>query len=199
MLQSLFQRKLGGRLLGASRQDRLEAMEGSESAALAAELLRAPNALMQLDEAESRTVVSYMLPMRIPAGNTFIKQGDRESTDYMMLVLEGEITVETIVVSRTEPVVLNVLGQGALIGELGLLDGEPRSASCTASMAVSCAIFTRRALEDLMRDDPRTAAKLMMAISARLAQRIRETSEKLNRFAMLTKAMQQEIDRLMPT
>ena len=186
------------RLTDAQR-GRMQALEGSDSAELAAELLRGPTALMQLTLEEARQVVSYMLPMRIPEGNTFIRQGDRQSTDFMVLVLEGDVTVDTIVVSRTQPLVVNVLGKGSLIGEMGLLDGEPRAASCTASTPLTCAVLTRRALEELLIDDPQTTAKLMLAVSIRIAQRMRDTSDKLKRYAQLTQTMQQEINRLLPS
>ena len=117
----------------------------------------------------------------------------------MVLVLEGEVTVDTIVVSRTQPMVVNVLGKGSLIGEMGLLDGEPRAASCTASSPLTCAILTRRALEELLIDDPQTTAKLMLAVSIRIAQRMRDTSDKLKRYAQLTQTMQHEINRLLPS
>lgn len=184
--------------LTVAQRGRLLAMEGSASAELAADLLRAPTALMQLTPTEARIVVSYMLPMHIAEGNTFIRQGDSGSTDYMLLVLEGDVTVEAIVVSRTDPLTMCVLGPGSLIGEMGLLDGEPRAASCTASTPLRCAILTRHALAELMRDEPQTSAKLLLAVSMRLAQRVRETSEKLSRYAMLTQAMQTELDRLLP-
>lgn len=185
--------------LTEAQRGRLQALEGSDSAELAAELLRGPSALLQLSREEARQVVSYMLPMRIPEGNTFIRQGDRQSTDFMLLVLDGEVTVDTIVVSRTQPMVVNVLGRGSLIGEMGLLDGEPRSASCTANSPLTCAVLTRSALEQLLLDDPQTTAKLMLAVSIRIAQRVRDTSDKLKRYAQLTQTMQQEINRLLPS
>ncbi len=86
---------------GSSR-DSLRTTEGSARADLAAEWLRGPAALMQLSRAEARQVVSCMLPMRIPAGNTFIRQGDQQSTGFMPLVPDGEVTVDTIVVGRTQ-------------------------------------------------------------------------------------------------
>jgi len=41
-------------------------IEGSSAADLAAEMLSAPSALLQLDHQEARTVVAYMRPHRIP-------------------------------------------------------------------------------------------------------------------------------------
>jgi len=175
------------------------AMAGSASAALACELLRAPGALMQLTPDEAHTVVSYMLPMRIPAGNTFIHQGEQNATDFMLLVLDGEVLVETVVVSRTEPVTVTVLGPGSLIGEMGLLDGAARSASCTASTALACAFLTPGRAHRADPGRPAGRGKLMLAVAARLAQRLRDTSDKLNRYATLIQAMQQEIDQQQPS
>ena len=161
-------------------------------------MLSAPSALLQLDHEEARTIVAYMQPRRIAEGTTFIREGDTDHTDFMLMVLDGEVTIETIVVSRTTPITVTVLGPGSLIGEMGLLDGAPRSASCTAISNLRCAILTRDALNQLLDDQPRTAAKLMMAISLRIAQRMRENQDKLKLYAQLTQAMNEEIHSLMP-
>ena len=177
----------------------MRAIEGSSSAELAAQLLIAPTALMQLTLEEAFTVVSYMTPRKIMEGTTFIREGDESDTGFMILLLEGEVTVENIVVSRRTPVTISVLGPGSLIGEMGLVDAQARLASCTASTDSRCAVLTRAALEKLGMDDPQTATKLMFAVSQRIAERLRETSEKLKMFTQLVQAMQQEIDHLMPT
>ena len=167
--------------------------QGSETADLAAELLMAPTALMQLTLDDARVVVGYMRPKKIAKGTVFIAEGDTHYTDFMMLLLDGEVTVETIVVSREQPMTLTVLGRGSLIGELALIDGEPRHASCTAASNLRCAILTREALEQLMTDKPAVAAKLMLGVSARIAVRLRENSDKLKMYVKLTQAMEQEI------
>jgi CRP/FNR family transcriptional regulator, cyclic AMP receptor protein len=168
------------------------------SPARAAELLAAPYALAQLTLAESRVVVSYMRPRHIPAGTMFIREGDDHNTGFMVLVLEGDVVVESIVVSRVSPITLTVLGAGSLHGDLGLIDGLPRSASCTASTDISCAVLTRESLLKLLKDKPAIAAKLMMSIAVRMGERVRDNNDKLKKYVQLTKAMQQEIDHLMP-
>ena len=179
-------------------EERRRAVEGSSTAELAASLLIAPTALMQLTPEEALTVVSYMVPQKIAAGTTFIAEGDKSETDYMLLVLEGEVTVESIMVSRRAPVTVSVLGPGSLVGEMGLVDGRARQASCTASTDVRCAVLSRVALEALSTDQPRTAVKLMFAVSLRIAERLRDATEKLKKYSQLTQAMQQEIDHLLP-
>ena len=173
-------------------------IEGSDMAELAAELLIAPAAMMRLSHDEARIVVSYMQPRKFDEGTVFIQEGDKNNTDYMVLVLDGEVTVESIVVSRTTPVTTAVLGAGNVLGEMGIVDGEPRSATCTATTDVRAAIFTRSNLESLIMENPQIGAKFMMSISLRIAERLRDTADKLKLYAQLTQAMQQEIDRLMP-
>lgn len=179
--------------------ERQAAVDGSQSALNAARLLRAPTALMQLGADEALTVVGFMRPRLFKAGTTIIRQGETADTGFMVLVLEGEITVETLTASRRNPVTLNVLGPGSLIGEMALVDGAARSASCTASTEVRCAVLTREALEALIVEQPATAAKLMTAVAQRLAERLRESGHKLQVYSQLVQTMQQEIDRLMPT
>jgi len=186
-------------VIDADLAERLLKLDGSDMAALAAELLAAPTAMMRLTLDEARIVVSYMEPRMFEVGTVFIQEGDKNNTDYMVLVLDGEVTVESIVVSRTTPVTTAVLGAGSVLGEMGIVDGEPRSATCTATSKVRAAIFTRAALEKLITEQPAIGAKFMMSISLRIAERLRDTADKLKLYTQLTQAMQQEIDRLMPT
>ncbi len=188
MFKKIFQLKSAQ--TGSERKD---ATEGSETADLAAELLIAPTALMQLTLAQARVVVRYMQPQRVAKGTAFIRQGDSRDTGFMMLLLDGEVTVETLVVSRVEPIILTVLGRGSLIGELGLLDDAPRYASCIAATSLRCAILTREALQRLMHENSLIAAKLLLAVSLRIAVRLRENTDKLKMYVQLTQAMQEEI------
>lgn len=180
-------------------QEREAAVAKSSAAHEAAQLLRAPSALVQLSEQEALTVVSFMSPRRFPTGTALIRQGETGDTGFMVLVLDGEVTVEGLRASRMSPVTLSVLGRGSLIGEMALVDGEARSATCTASSDVACAVLTRDALETLIQEQPATGAKLMTAIAVRLAERLRDVSQKLQVTTKLVQTLQQEIDVLMPT
>lgn len=188
MLKTFFKKKDA-----ASDSALRDTAQGSDSADLAAELLIAPTALMQLTLQEARVVVGYMQPQIVTQGTTFIREGDDRDTGFMMLLLDGEVTVETLVVSRSEPIIITVLGRGSLIGELGLLDGQARYASCVAATPLRCAILTRQSLDLLMHENSPVAAKLMLAVSLRIGLRLREVTDKLKMYAQLTQAMEQEI------
>jgi CRP-like cAMP-binding protein len=175
------------------------AQSGSSSAHEAARLLRAPTALMQLSETEAFTIVGFMTPQLFTSGTTIIRQGEVTDTGFMVLVLDGEITVENLIGHRVNPVTVNVLGPGSLIGEMALVDGAARSATCTASTDVHCAVLTRDALETLIAKRPATAAKLMTAVAQRLAERLRESIHKQQIYSKLLQSLQEELDTLMPT
>ncbi len=170
--------------------------DGFPSLEGAAELLSARSAPVPLNLTEARIVVKYMFPRHIAQGTVFIREGDDQGSGFMLLVVAGEVTVESLVVSRVSPITVAVLGVGSMHGDLGLMDGLPRSATCTASADLNCAILTREGLMQLVADHPGVGVKLVMAIASQMATRLRDNTSKLKKYVQLTKAMQQEIDHL---
>ena len=129
----------------------------------AAALLITEGALVELSAADAREVVSYMRPERIKAGEVVIREGESTRSDFMALVLDGEVTVENSVAAAHDSMVVSILGPGSLIGEMGIIDGGPRSATCTASTDLALAVLTREALTRLMDTHPSVAARLLLA------------------------------------
>ena len=160
---------------------------------VAARLLVTPSALDDLKLADAKRVVGYMKPQLISAGTVFIHEGELRGNDYMMLILEGDISVESEMPGADGSMVVNVIGPGHLIGEMGVLDGSPRSATCAAITDVAAAVLSRAALRRLLKADPAVGARLLLAISKRMADRLRETTRKLRNFARMNQALQQEL------
>lgn len=161
---------------------------------VAARLLVTSSALADLNFSDALKVVGYMRPKLIKAGTVIIQEGEVKQNDYMLLVLEGDIAVENELPGLHESMVVNIMGPGHLIGEMGVLDGAPRSATCTANTDIAVAVLSRTALMRLLKDDPRLGARLLLAISKRMADRLRETTRKLKTFAQMNKALQQELN-----
>jgi len=161
-------------------------------AARAAELLRTPQALMPLEPDEARTVVERMRLVTFPKGATLFREGELGSS-YLLLLLEGEISVDAG--SAGPAVALSVLGPGSVIGEMALLDGAPRSANCVAISPVHAAGLSRGGLETLVDEHPRVAAKLMIGLSQRIAERLRALGQQLQIYAGLAATPPQETGR----
>ena len=168
-----------------------------ELAHLAADLLRKPPALLGLTDAEARCVVGHMQLFDFAKGSLLLRESDSAATGSMLLVLSGEVSVEI-----TEPgkpgdaVSISAQGAGALLGEMSLVDGEPRSTNCTALSAVQAAGLSRSGLELLIEQQPKVAAKLLAEVASIIANRLRALSDQLRLYASLTESMQREIERL---
>ena len=184
----------GATFAGAPASRALE--EVPELAEAAARLLRTPMAMLDLTEAEARSVAGYMRLKYFPRGAVLLRQGDKSNSSYMLLVITGEVSVDTAEAGRPDAVAISVLGPGNLVGELGLLDGAARSASCSAATAVQAASLSRNGLLKLIAERPAVAAKLMAAISQRIADRLRALGEQIQMYAQLTAAQAAEIERL---
>jgi CRP/FNR family cyclic AMP-dependent transcriptional regulator len=174
------------------RLDQIPVSTGGCGMELTAELLSSPEALTGLSPEEAQVVVRYMTARFFPANTTFIREGDAGDNGFMALLVEGDVVVERITVSPTQPVTIRVLAPGSLIGEIGLVDKEPRSASCTSGTDVWCAILTRDAIDSMIRQDPLVAARLLLGVSAHIAERLRDTNRQLKLYARLATAMREE-------
>lgn len=167
-----------------------------ELAERAADLLRTPGALLNLTPAEASSVVAQMRVVHFGAGVTLFREGDDIRPDHMLLLLDGEVAVDMAATGRPGPVAISVVGPGSVIGEMALLDGAPRSASCTTVSTVQAAGLSRRGLEALIDQQPRAAAKLLVGLGARTAERLRALGEQLQMYAGLVEDQQRLIERL---
>lgn len=161
----------------------------------AAQMLRTPQAMVQLDAADARHVVRLMRLVSFPKGTVLFREGDDSASGYLLLLLEGEVSVDTAESGPAEAVAISVLGPGSIIGEMALLDGAPRSASCTALSPIHAAGLSRRGLELLIDQHPGVAARLMVGLSQRLADRLRALSQQIQLYAQLCASLRGERDR----
>ena len=156
-------------------------------------LLRMP-AWLRLSKSEAALLAGYMEIQFVPSGLVFIRQDDPSQTDGMMLLLDGEVSVEKNASQTSDSLVVSIAQPGALLGEMGILNDAPRSASCVAYTDAVLALLTRDALERLVTEFPQVAAKLALGIASRLAERLRSTSSKLSTLSQVTAAMHPTLD-----
>ncbi len=148
------------------------------------ELLRTCALLQDFTPAEADVLGASMLLVRAGPGQVLIAEGTVD--DWMMLLLSGTVDVTKRKVGADsdaqEPgdtTRLAVIRPGAVIGEMSMLDGEPRYATCTALDEVEAAVLTRPAVARLIQENPAVGAKLLVKITQLLAQRLRNTSNQL--------------------
>lgn len=160
----------------------------------AARLLVLAAPLAQLAFEDALIVIDAMEPAFVRAGLILMEQDEANDTDYMALVLEGEVRAESGTGVTGEEIVVSVIGPGSLIGEMGLLDGAPRSATCTALTDLKLATLSREALMSLIDRHPDVASRLLLAISKGLADRLRDSNRRLRLLMQVTRAVQLELN-----
>lgn len=157
------------------------------------ELLLMSTLLRDFTPAEADLLGASMLRVRAQPGQLLIAEG--EASDWLMILLAGTVDVGKrkigLEADKEEPgdnTRLAVLKEGAVIGEMSMLDGDPRYASCWALSEVEAAVLTRVAVGRLISTHPAVAAKLLVKLTQLLAQRLRNTSNQLVKVLQNTKA-----------
>jgi CRP/FNR family transcriptional regulator len=105
-------------------------------------------------------------------GETLFERGD--AGDGCYLLRQGVVAV-TATSAKGDHRTLAILGPPALIGELAMIDGLPRSASVVALRDCSLAFTNRAAFMAVVRQHP----ELHMEIAATLAARLRQSDDEV--------------------
>ncbi len=119
----------------------------------------------ELTEQEWADLVRHGHPRRLPAGALLFFEGTR--SDMVVIVVSGRVKVFTSAEDGAE-VVLEVRGPGALLGELSVIDGQPRSASVRSLEATEILTLGFREFTDFLQAHPRTMWLLMRILTGRL-------------------------------
>jgi CRP/FNR family cyclic AMP-dependent transcriptional regulator len=167
--------------------------------AYGADLLNSSPLLQDMTAQEADILGAAMLLVRAEPGQVLIREG--EAGDWMLLLLKGTVDVtkrfaappvapprsedasdaatDTATADAATSSRVAVIRRGAAVGEMSMLDNEPRYSSCTAIEAVEAGVLGRHAIALLIRDHPGVGAKLLVKITQLMAQRLRNTSNHL--------------------
>lgn len=123
-----------------------------------------------LSPAELRAAAHYFGVNKIAEDEVIFNEGDTGS--FMCIVHSGSIAV--IKANQNEDLVEMVkLGHGRALGEMAVLDGERRSATCRAAEDSILLTLSKEALDKMLEEHPRIAARVIRAIAVSLSRRLR--------------------------
>jgi CRP/FNR family transcriptional regulator, cyclic AMP receptor protein len=103
----------------------------------------------------------------VQPNETILRQGD--DGDALVLLLEGVVRV-SMVTSNGREIILDYAEPGALLGEIALLDGEPRTASTISLWKGRVLRLSRSSFETLVERHPKMALRVMRDMARRLRQ-----------------------------
>ena len=135
------------------------------------QLLRKSALFSRLPDEEIDAILAHAVIERFRAGTLIGAKGDPGSS--MMAVLVGQVVISVLSVEGKQ-VVLNMIHEGEIVGEIALLDGKERSADMTASTNCELLVIERRSFLPLL-DRPALTRELLRV----LCEKVRRTSEQV--------------------
>ena len=104
-------------------------------------------------------------------GQVLFREGDPADSVYRLLSGAVDILREL----ERDPILLGTVGAGQFIGEMGLVEDRPRSATARAASEVEVEILTPSEFLDQISGSPQAARELIR----RLSQRLREANDRI--------------------
>jgi small-conductance mechanosensitive channel/CRP-like cAMP-binding protein len=138
--------------------------------------LRGVAAFEVLTEAELGVLAAQLKPTPFLSGELMTRQGT--TADWLYIVYAGSAEVRLYSGADSYRVV-STLGPGSVLGEMGLLTGEPRTATSVAAGEVRCYRLDREGFRGVLTSRPEIAA----SIAALLAKRKLELADARDKMA----------------
>lgn len=98
----------------------------------------------------------------VHAGKTLFREGDVGQVMYVLITGEAVVQIRDLVLEQ--------VGSGAILGEMAVVDGSPRSATVTAKTDCTFTVIDQKRFQFLVDESPRFAIDVMKVMAQRLRQ-----------------------------
>ena len=110
-------------------------------------------------------IETRLAEVRLAAGETLFEEGD--DGDAVYIVVDGRLRVES------DGLLLLTRSRGDCVGEIALIDNEPRSADAVADTAVRLLRWERRDFQEMLGQDPEVARGIFKMLTGKLRQDVK--------------------------
>ncbi|MBP52882.1 MAG: hypothetical protein CMI27_07025 [Opitutae bacterium] len=128
------------------------------------EVLREVTWLKGMPESLIAKIVSVSEPRTYNNGDTVMKQGDEG--DGMIVITRGSVKVSI------GDLVVDIMGRGAVIGEMAVLAGIPRTANVVADSSVTALWLTTASMQAIISESPELSGSLWKTAGMRFAENL---------------------------
>ena len=118
-------------------------------------------------------LAKHMVAYRLPAGSLLFEQGDRMS--FVCFVVSGAVEVFKEDSNGQEKKLI-VIKSGRSLGEMSLVDNEPRSATCRVAQETDVLILDSESLKAMEASHPHVALSFMRYLAMEISRRLRKTT-----------------------
>lgn len=129
-----------------------------------------------LDGEELREMMGAAEPLTLEHGEALFEQGHEAEALY--IVTRGKLEVIAHI-DLGESVVLAVLDEGSVVGEMSLIQGGPRSATVKAVSEVEVFRLRRESFEKMRQARRPAAYKMILGLAATVGERRRQTDARI--------------------
>ena len=134
---------------------------------------RFPTLTAHVSDADVEALLAALEERAFPVGSKLVRHG--EHADTLFLLLDGRANVH--VVAEGQDLLLGQAGPGAVVGEVGLIEPGPASATVEALEPTTTLALRRDRFLALSQSSPAAASALLRALSRELVERIRSASD----------------------
>jgi CRP/FNR family cyclic AMP-dependent transcriptional regulator len=138
-------------------------------------LLDGLNNFTDFSAAELDALAGVLHPRELRANATLFRQGD--AADGCYIIADGRVRIGLSTQAESEQ--LAVLGRGEVLGQMALLDGGRRSATCTALEPTTVLYLGRDEFDLLCRGGSSFALKFLDALTRMLVAQLRYANRRL--------------------
>jgi CRP/FNR family transcriptional regulator, cyclic AMP receptor protein len=139
-----------------------------------ADLARIPM-FRDLSADELETIKHLLFERSFKSGTLLFMEGMQGEVFY--LVKQGRI--EILKKKDGQDIVIATLGPGEFVGEMAVLDNEPRSAAARVSEDSVLLVVTKKCFQEILKLIPACAVKILMFILHTVNQRLREANRRI--------------------
>ena len=135
--------------------------------------LKSMHFFSDLNQDELESVTKWIKPYKATSGTTVFEEGNQ--SPHLCLIAEGEISIFKEI-SDSEHLKVADIKAGGSIGEMGILDGEPVSASAIASVESVVFTISGEDFEKMVSENEKLGVKLLWKIGKIISLRLRKTT-----------------------
>ncbi|MCU1391771.1 MAG: cyclic nucleotide-binding protein [Ilumatobacteraceae bacterium] len=127
-----------------------------------AEMLRKVPLFSGCTAKDLQQVTHLMTEVEVESGTVLVREG--AGTPEFFIIIDGTATV------TREGKEIGTVGPGDFFGEISIIDGGPRTASVTATSAMTINVATHREFVSLLDEAPEIAVNLLPTLTRRIRE-----------------------------
>jgi CRP-like cAMP-binding protein len=136
------------------------------------------NPFGDLSDPELEQLAAHLERRHLDKGTVFFKEG--EQGDYLGIIMSGRLEVKKKTEFADNQILLAVLSKGSVIGELAMVDNQPRAATVRALDDAELFILRRGQFDAFVEENTAAGLKIFRSISRLLSVRLRMAVERFS-------------------